>query len=112
MKYRVKFLPRANADVRQMLRYLSERAPQGASAWLSALDRAIIRLQEGADTFSEALESDHFEVDLRQLLFKTRRGLVYRLIYTIAGDEVRILRVRGPGQAPVDPEDADSRSNR
>ena len=108
MRYSVRFLPRADADVRQMLQYLMERSPNGAHTWLTALDRAVDRLRESADTYSEALESERFTMAVRQLPFKTRRGLVYRLIYTIVEQEVRILRVRGPGQAPIEPGEADS----
>ncbi len=36
---------------------------------------------------------------------KTRRGLTYRILFTISGQEVLVLHVRGPGQAHVTPED-------
>ena len=39
--------------------------------------------------------------EVRQFLFKTRRGRTYRAVYVIMDDEVRILRVRGPGQPPL-----------
>ncbi len=90
-----------------MLRYISERSSQGAVAWLAELERAIRRLEARAETFSEALECEHFKIDVKQLLFKTRRGLVYRMVFTITEDEVRVLRVRGPGQAPIDPLETD-----
>ena len=54
------------------------------------------------------IEDEHFDIDVRQALFKTRRGRIYRMLFTIVGNEVRILRVRGPGQAPVVADDVDS----
>jgi hypothetical protein len=39
------------------------------------------------------------------LLFKTRRGRYYRLVYVIAEDEVHVLRVRGPGQPDLLPDE-------
>jgi len=45
-----------------------------------------------------AVESDYVDFEVREVLFKTRRGLVYRALYTIRGDEVFVLHVRGPGQ--------------
>jgi hypothetical protein len=39
--------------------------------------------------------------NVREKFFKTRQGRRYRLLYTINGDVVRVLRVRGPGQPPV-----------
>ena len=38
---------------------------------------------------------------LREFSFKTRRGRSYRAVFTVVGDELRLLRIRGPGQAPL-----------
>ena len=105
MKYRIRMLRRAYADFASTVAYLYERSPQGAAAWVNAFEKAKARLAENADGCSEADENYRFEIDVRQQLFKTRHGRVYRLVFTIVDDEVRILRVRGPGQAPVQPED-------
>ena len=45
--------------------------------------------------------------EVRQVLFQTRHGRPYRILYAISGDEVRVLRVRGPGQ----PEQEDDELN-
>jgi hypothetical protein len=42
-------------------------------------------------------------LEVRQALFKTRRGRVYRALFFIESTDVFILRVRGAGQAPVLP---------
>jgi hypothetical protein len=47
-----------------------------------------------------APESQDVEFEVRQALFKTRRGCVYRALFFIERSTVYILRVRGPGQAP------------
>ncbi|WP_390896915.1 type II toxin-antitoxin system RelE/ParE family toxin [Rubinisphaera margarita] len=107
MKFRVKTLPRADADILRIARYIHDRSPRGAEAWLVALEKALARLKQDPLASSEAMENDQFEIEIRQQLFKTRRGLVYRLIYTVVGHEVRVLRVRGSGQAPVEPHDVD-----
>lgn len=105
MKYRIRMLRRAHADFASTVAYLYERSPQGAAAWVNAFEKARHRLADYADGCSEADENYRFDIDVKQLLFKTRRGRVYRLIFTIVENEVRILRVRGPGQARVEPED-------
>jgi hypothetical protein len=46
---------------------------------------------------SIAPENAEFDFELRQALFKTRHGVPYRCVFTVVDDEVRILRVRGPG---------------
>ena len=108
MTFYVKALRKAEADVRSITKYLYERSPQGAAAWLDAYRQARARLASNADSCGQAEEDEHLDIDVRQALFKTRRGRVYRMLFTIVGNEVRILRVRGPGQAPVIAEDFDA----
>ncbi len=52
-----------------------------------------------------APENEHAEREVRQVLFKTRKGSVYRALYTVDGEHVYVLRVRGRGQAPVNPDE-------
>jgi plasmid stabilization system protein ParE len=108
MKYDVKALRKAEADIRSITTYLYERSPRGAAAWLDAYRQARTRLATSADRCGRAEENEHFDIDVRQALFKTRRGRIYRMLFTIVGNEVRILRVRGPGQAPFIADDLDS----
>ena len=105
--FRVHELRRAQADVRAIVHWLAERSLQGARAWLLAYDDLIERLERHAPSYSAAYENDECELDVRQALFKTRRGRVYRALFFIEGHDVYVLRVRGPGQAPVDPEELD-----
>jgi len=62
-------------------------------------------MQKQAHSFGLAYENDACEFDVRQALFKTRRGRVYRVLFFIEGEDVYILRVRGAGQAPVEPDE-------
>ena len=80
MKYRIRMLRRAHADFASTVAYLYERSPQGAAVWVNAFEKAKNRLAEYADSCSEADENYRFDIDVKQLLFKTRRGRVYRLI--------------------------------
>ena len=98
-------LPRASADARCIARYIADRSLPGASAWLVALEQARDRLQLNPLGCALAEENEFFDIDVRQALFKTRRGRVYRLVFTVVENEVRVLRVRGPGQAPLEPGD-------
>lgn len=95
-------LRRAEAVVRVIATWLAERSRDGASRWLEALETALKRLAENADSCSLADESELVpEHVLQQFLFKTRRGRTFRGVFTIVGDEVRVLRIRGTGQAPL-----------
>lgn len=52
-----------------------------------------------------APEAEDIGEEIRQTLFRTRAGRTYRVLFIIVGDEVRVLRIRGAGQAPVTLED-------
>ena len=106
MRFSVHELPRAKEDKRQILVWLLERSRQGAAAWLSAYDDALQRLDQDADSYGQAPENDDCPlVDVRQALFKTRRGRVYRVVFFIEGTDAYVLRVRGPGQPPLQPDE-------
>jgi plasmid stabilization system protein ParE len=103
MRFQVHELCRAQADIRSIVGWLAERSPQGAKAWLKAYDEMVRRLEDQASSCGPAEEADEFERDVRQALFKTRRGKVYRALFLIEAQQVYLLRIRGPGQAPVQP---------
>ena len=105
MTFQVHELRRVQADVRSIAHWLAERSPQGAQAWLRAYDEMISRLEQQAGSCASAPENNDCDVDVRQVLFKTRHGRVYRALFLIEGQDVYILRVRGPGQAPVKPDE-------
>lgn len=77
------------------------KSPQGAAAWLQAFEDAATKLAHHPESYAFAPEARQLGRDVRQFLFKTRRGCTYRGVYIIVGDEVLILRVRGPGQPPL-----------
>ena len=105
MSFTVRELGKAKADKRQIFEWLYDRSRPGAIAWLAAYDKMVERLKEQADTFAEAYENADLDMDVKEALFKTRRGRVYRVLFVIESNDVFIVRVRGPGQAPVDASD-------
>jgi plasmid stabilization system protein ParE len=98
MKFNVIALRRADDDVRHITRWIAKRSPNGALSWLNAYEQLLARLAEQADSYNAAIEAPDFTVPLKQALFRTRQGRTYRAIFTVVGNEVRVLRVRGPGQ--------------
>jgi hypothetical protein len=103
MKFNVHELTKARADKRQIFEWLLEHSQRGAGAWLDAYDDILCKLATHAPSFGEAHENADFQLEVKQAFFKTRRGRVYRILFFI--DDVYVLRIRGPGQAPVDPTD-------
>jgi plasmid stabilization system protein ParE len=106
MRFTVSILRRAQSDVDEIYEWIARRSPAGAVRWYAAFCQAASELCENADRCAQAAESGDLGIDIRQRLFKTRRGRVYRLLFTIIGSHVRILRVRGPGQPPIERADA------
>jgi plasmid stabilization system protein ParE len=105
MSLPVRILHRAQVDADDIYEWIAKRSPAGAVRWYSAFRAAAASLDKQHERCAQAPESESVGYDVRQRFFKTRRGRTYRLLFTIVQDEVRILRVRGPGQAPVTRED-------
>ncbi len=101
MTFEVRILRRGQADIEDIYQWLRQRSPTGAAAWYAAIVATLDRLADVAATCPAAAEAATVGVDLRQALFKTRRGRTYRILFLIVDAEVRVLRVRGPGQRPI-----------
>lgn len=101
MAHSQRYLPTARCDIRDILDFISERSPDGAQRWWDAICAAAARAASHPEHCSIAPEDPLVDQELRQFFFKTRRGKKYRAIFTIAGDELLILRVRGPAQSPL-----------
>ncbi len=101
MTFRVSVLKRARSDAESIYAWLRQQSISGATAWYEAFDGALRKLASDADNAALAPEADFVGARLRQRLFRTRRGKRYRIIFIVLENEVRILRVRGPGQAPL-----------
>jgi hypothetical protein len=56
MSYNVRKLPKAKQDKNNIFRWLNERSPVGAAAWLEACDAVLDRLKQGAASFGAAAE--------------------------------------------------------
>ena len=98
MRYIVRTLSRAEHDAQQIYDWIKEQSPDDARRWWDAYLDACQSLADNPERNAIAPEAQCGDDEVRQALFKTRRGVYYRALYTISGDEVHVLRVRGPGQ--------------
>lgn len=107
MTFQVRVLSRALQDVDAIVDWIAnaQQSPQGAANWLHAYEAALADLALTPYRHGLAPENQHVKIELRQFLFKTRAGRVYRGLFTIDGSEILVLRIRGPGQAPLESED-------
>lgn len=107
MTLKLKILPRAQEDVQHIFEYLAERSPQGAADWWEAFESAARHATDGLVEQPLAPENNSTEFELRQVIFKTRAGRRYRFVFTIVANELRVLRVRGPGQPNLKADEVD-----
>ena len=101
MNYRVVVTAEADRNVDEIYGWIAERSPQGAAHWFAAFLEAVDSLIVEPERHPLAPESTHFSKAVRQLLFKTRRGRRYRVLFNVEGTTVSVVYVRGPGQAPL-----------
>jgi hypothetical protein len=87
--------------VDSILNWLVQRSVRGAISWYVAFRQAVEKISSSPESLAEAPESQRLGRQLRQALFKTRRGRVYRIIFEVSDTEIILLRVRGPGQSPL-----------
>ncbi len=97
----VKIIQRARDDLNRIYRWLHRRSPRGAVAWYRAFWSAATRIANDPESFAVAEESAQLKSDIRSAIFKTRKGRYYRIIFEFTDTEARILRVRRPGQRPL-----------
>lgn len=101
MTYSVAILQRARQDVQRIFDWLADRSEQGAQNWFESFERSVSTLSENPLFAPLAPENDYCEREIRHILFRTQRGRTYRALFTVVESEVRILRVRGPGEPSV-----------
>ncbi len=101
MSHRISITARAAHDIEQIYRWLDQRSPEGARRWYDVCMRSAQGLAQSSRAGSVALEAEELGIDLRERLFKTRRGQTYRILYLIKGDVIHVLAVRGAGQNDV-----------
>jgi plasmid stabilization system protein ParE len=101
MSRTLRMVERARSDVEDIFNWLAHRSVQGAISWYLAFRHAIENVSSAPENLAEAAESHPLGRQLRQALFRTRRGRVYRIVFDLSETETIILRVRGPGQSPL-----------
>jgi plasmid stabilization system protein ParE len=93
MRYRVIVQRLAREDLEQAYLYAARNAPETAARWLDRFQAALRTLDTRPDRCPLAKEHGKVEVELREFLFG-RRPFVFRVIFTIDGGAVRVLRIR------------------
>lgn len=93
MTYRVYLQRTALHDLGEAYRWMAVRAPSSAANWLDRFEQALQTLEHHPERRPTAKENGRVEVEVREFLFG-RSPHVFRVIFAIDGDVVRILRIR------------------
>jgi len=101
MAYKVLLLSRAERELRGATAYIAQRVPETAERWFNGFITALESLAENPERCGLAPESSLFPYQVRQFFYRTKSRYPTRALFTIVGQEVRILMIRRPGQAPL-----------
>ncbi len=101
MTFRVELSAQAENDTDAILNWLlSHHAGDAGIRWFMALEEAIASLGTLPARCPLALENARFPFEVRQLLYG-RKPHVYRILFTIDGDTVKILHIRHARRRPM-----------
>lgn len=104
MSYRVVITAHAKANLRSYYLHAAQQAPVTAARWLSRFEAALATLATNPHRCGIAPESDAVDGEIRQFLFG-RRSSVFRVLFTISDDEVRVLHIRRAVMDTASPEE-------
>jgi plasmid stabilization system protein ParE len=95
MSYRITITQVAERDIRQALTWWRDnRSSEQAERWYNKIYPAIATLSKQPDRCPLAPETDLLPTGLRQLHFGVSRKATHRIVFTIEGQEVKVVRVR------------------
>ena len=94
MTFRVEISPQAERDAEAILDWLlSQHAGDTGIRWFLAMEDAIASLGELPNRCPLASENSKVPFEVRQLLYG-RKPHIYRILFTIEGQTVKILHIR------------------
>lgn len=104
--FRVDIAPRGLADIEEAFVFIKAEAPARADSWLLGIIEAIHSLEDMPYRCSVAPESQAVGLEIRQLFYGKRSG-VYRILFTIANDTIRVFHVRHAARRGLETDELD-----
>jgi plasmid stabilization system protein ParE len=98
--YRVEPTDKALVDGGEAYFWISEQSEEAALRWYEGLLKAFRSLEKNPLRCRLAPESAFFEEEIRQLVYGK-----YRILFTVEGETVFVLRVRHGAREYLKPED-------
>jgi len=100
MTRRLIILPQAEQDVQAIYDYIRERSSDGANRWLQAFLETAGKVLKFPSAYSLAPEDEVLKRGIRQSYSGLEVATSIVAFFVVVSAEVRVLRVRGPGQPP------------
>ena len=104
MAFRVELTARAECDIDSALESLTRFSPVSAARWYAGFLKRIVTLEESPAQFAHAAEADQLGIPLREMLYG-KRPHVYRILFVMVDDIVRVLHVRHSARDTLKSED-------
>jgi plasmid stabilization system protein ParE len=105
VRYQVIIQRRAEQDLWKATAWIAQFAPETAERWCSGFLAALETLTENPMRCGFAPENSYVDYDIRQLVYRTKSRVGNRALFTIIEDQVRVLRIRRPGEDLVWPDE-------
>ena len=104
MTFHVVLQQTAVTDLQSYYDYAADRSPIDAGRWLDRFQGALQSLCERPDRCSKARENGKVDAELWEFHWGKRPN-VFRVIFTIDGDNIRVLRILRAQRRPLLAED-------
>jgi plasmid stabilization system protein ParE len=104
VKYHVLISATAKQNLREGYEWAAKHAPETAARWLNRFHAALQTLSTNPERCSIAPETELVQREIRQFLFGRQRS-IWRALFAIEGDEVRVLHVRRASMDTATPDD-------
>ncbi len=100
MQFQVIITPSAKADIFEINTWHLGNYPDAAESWLWGISQAVTSLSKFPERCAISAESEAFDVIVRQLIYG-KKPKTYRILFSIQGEKVYILRVRSTKQKSI-----------
>lgn len=98
MPYQVTLLKRAEQDLHAAADWIAEHSPAAANRWFNGFVKTLLTLEHNPERCPLAPENQQVRYEVRQIFCGRSGGRIYRAVFVITENEVRVLRIRGAGQ--------------
>ncbi len=106
MEYEVQISAQALADADEVVQRIARQYLRMAARWFAGLLKAIDSLRTFPERCSLAPEADAFQQEIRQHFYGKRQHR-YRILFTVEGNTVNVLRVLHGARRSLRPNDGE-----